>query len=215
MGHVVHDADREGMASRAIAQGVENARDHGRRELLRAEPVAPPDHARERRPGSAGHRLGEGGQHVLIEGLTGRTRLFRAVEHGHLAHRGRQRLEQRLPREGPEQTDRDHAFATARRGAALHGLLCRTHPGAHDHEDALCVGRAEAVDEPMGPARARRQLVHAALHRGGHGVVERVRGLPGLKEDVGVLGASPKLRPIRVQPPAPVVVDRPLVDEGG
>ena len=79
---------------------VEHRLHHRRRELLRREPVAPADDPRHLAAALVGHRLGEGGDHVLIERLAGRTGFLGAIEHRDRLDRGGNGVEQLLAENG-------------------------------------------------------------------------------------------------------------------
>ncbi len=74
-----------------LRQFVEDGRHHGRREFLRRQPVAAADDRRHRAVAAcAGPALDQRRDHVLVERLAQRPRLFGAVEDGDLLHRLRQ-----------------------------------------------------------------------------------------------------------------------------
>ena len=82
---VVDDADREVAPRRRARELVEHRLRHRRRELLRREPVAAADDARQR--AAVRGRVDERGDDVLVERLARRAGLLGAVEHGDRARR--------------------------------------------------------------------------------------------------------------------------------
>ena len=106
---VVGDADREPTPRPLACELVEHTGDHARRELLRGEPVAPPDDRRDHPPAVVGMRLAQRRDDVEEERLAERARLLRPVEDGDPADARRQRLHQRLRGERPVQPHLHHA----------------------------------------------------------------------------------------------------------
>ena len=69
-------------------------------------------------------------------------------------------------------------------------LLGDVADGAHGDNDAVCVGSAVVVEQPVVGAELGVDLVHVLLNHGGQCVVVGVAGLAVLEEDVAVLVAA-------------------------
>ena len=64
----------------------------------------------------------------------------------------------------------------------------------HHDDDAFCFRMPDVVEEVILSAGKFRKRVHRVLHDRRRRVVERVRGLPGLEEDIRILGGATKRR---------------------
>ena len=104
-----------------------------------------------------------------------------------------------------------HFLAAAHK--VIYRFVHRFGAGAHDHDDALGLRMAHVIEETV--------VAACALGEGGHharddirtSVVERVRGLAGLEEDVGILGGAPHHGAIGGEGPLAVGQNRVLRDQ--
>ena len=216
-GDVVVDPDGEVSPWAIGRELVEDRLEHRRRDLLGGQAVPAADDPRrplERRRVGV-HRLVDGGEHRQVERLADRARLLRAVEHRDGAHRRRQRGDQRLARERLEQPHRHHADPLTGCVQVVDRLLDRARRRTHDHDHAIGVDRTVVLDEPVAPTGPRRELVEHLLDDARHREVERVGGLPGLEEDIGVLRRAPYDRRLRRHAAGPEGDDVVLADQRG
>ena len=99
----------------------------------------------------------------------------------------RKRRQEGLDRERAVQPHGDVADLLAAGDEGINRLAHRAGAGAHDDDDPLSVGSTVIVDEVVLTSRVPGELVHRLLNDLGNRVVERVAGLSGLEEDIGVL----------------------------
>ena len=151
VGHVVVDADGEVVLRMRLRQLVEDALGHGRREFLRRQAVAAADDDRELRQRQApgGERFGDDGDDVLVERLAGRAWLLGAVEDGDFADGFGEGCQESLGGEGPVKADFEQSQLFALSIQRVDGLFDRAGAGAHEDDDAVGVGRAVVVEEPV------------------------------------------------------------------
>ena len=76
--------------------------------------------------------------------------------------------------------------------------------GPHQHEHPIGIVSTEILEQPVCPARQRREALHRRLDRRGHCRVERVHRFPALEVDVGVLCDAANHRPVRIERAAAV-----------
>ena len=133
-----------------FAELVEHRLDHGRRELLRRQPVTSRDDARLRREGrpAIAACLGQRGDHVEVQRIAGRAGLLGPVEHGQAARARRQGGQEGRLREGPVQPDLQHAHLFAARDQVVDGLVRGLRARAHDDDHALGLRVAGVLEQP-------------------------------------------------------------------
>jgi len=209
VGHVVRDADREVVARALGAQLGEDGRDHRRVELLRGETVAA---AYDDRVGARSAGLAQGGHNVHIKRLAGGAGLLGAVEDGEGAHSLRQRLDEGLDGEGAEEAHFEQAHLLAAGDEPLDRFVRDLGTRAHDHEDALGIGVANVVEEPVTPPGALGETGHDALDDRGAGVIEAIHGFACLEEGVRVGGGAAQNRAVGRQCAPAVIIEQVLGD---
>ncbi len=195
---VVSDADGEVVFRVGCGEVVEDRLDHRGRELLRREPVAAAENPRHRRA-AGGDRLGEACHDILIERLTGGTRLLRAIEYGDRCRRRWDGVDELADRERAKQAHLEHAELFATAVEVLDRFTRRLGPRAHQHDHAIRIRRAEVIEEPVTTAGECREPVHRRLQGRRKGSVEPVHGLARLKVHVGILRDAANGRMIRVE----------------
>ena len=191
MGHVVVDADGEGMGRRRSGrsaggvgrqmgrQVVEHRLGHRRRELLGGQPVAPAEHhgRSDARPGDA-PGLGKGHEHVLSQGFGQRAGLLAAIEHRQRPHRRRQRPGQGSRRKGPKQANfqQPHPFTTVPQ--RLHRVFQHTAGRTHRHHHPLGIRIPHVLHQSVPAPTEGGETLHRLGHVIGQGVVmrDRVKG---------------------------------------
>ncbi len=215
-GDVVVDPDAEIVLRGLLFQFLENAADHGRGEFLRGEPVASPHHLRKarKRQGAGGVRFRERRDHVLVQRFPARARLLGPVEHRQGTHRRRQRPDHVLPREGAVEAHFQDPDLFLPVVEVLDGLLRRFRPRPHQHDHPFRVRGAGIVEQVVLPPGDGGEPVHGLLHDGGGGLVEGVRGLPRLEEDVGVLRRPADDGVVGGEPAQAMGQDQVVVDQG-
>jgi hypothetical protein len=114
-----------------------------------------------------------------------------------MTHRGGVR-DDLVDREGLEQADRSMP-TRAGGNQRIDGLLDRAVGGAHHDDDAVRVGSAVVVHQPVLPARPLGELIHDLLDDAGDGDVERVGRFTRLEEDIRVLRGATHDRGVRGQ----------------
>ena len=119
---------------------------------------------------------------------------------------------ERVDVERPVEADLHEADLLALLVEILDRLVGGLGARAHDHDDALRVGRADVVEEVVLPADELRELVQRLLDDARAGVVELVDRLAPLEIHVGVLGGSAHHRVVRRQRALPVRRDEVVVD---
>jgi hypothetical protein len=186
---VVPDAERRPGAGRLVRHLGEQARQHRRGQLLGGEPVADADRARGAREARRSREgvLVQRALDVLQQRFADRARLLRAVQHGHDAGRGGDRLQEAARVERPEQPDLDGADLLAAILRPGHGLVGRVGRRAHQHQDAIGVRGAHVLERLVVAAGAGAELVHHRRHHVGQGAVGGFDPLARLEEHVGVL----------------------------
>jgi hypothetical protein len=216
-GDVVVDADGEMPARSVGRQVVEDRLEHRRRDLLGGQPVPAARHPRrplERRRVGV-HGLVDGGEHRQVERLADRARLLRAVEYRDRTRRRWQRRDESLAGKRLEQPHLHHADPLPRRVQVVDRLLERAGGRAHDHDDAVGVDGAVVLDHPVPTPGPRRELVERFGDDARHREVERVGGLAGLEEHVGVLRGAPYDGRFGCHPPGPEGDDVVVADQRG
>ena len=118
-----------------------------------------------------------------------------------------------LEREGAVEVDLDEAHLFAAGAEIIHDLADRVAHGAHRDDDALGVGRAEVVEEPVFPARQGGDLLHIIRDDVGEGGIGRVDGFAVLEEGVVVLAGVADARVFRVQRVIPELLELCIIDE--
>ena len=215
MRHVVDDADGEVTLGVRLGELVEDRLHHRRRELLRRQAVAAgddPRRDRERRD-ALGLRFGQRRDDVEIERIAWRARLLRPIEHGEAADGLRQRGEERAARERAIQPDLQHADLLAARHQVLDGFVRRFGARSHEHDHALGGRIADVLEQPVAPAGQLGERLHRALDDLRARVVEAIRRLSRLEEDVGVLRRAAQHRAIGRQPALAMREDQRLGDQ--
>ncbi len=195
---IVVDTDREVVLRLVLRQLVIDALDHRRREFLRRQAIAATDNLRGLERQLAGI-FGQNRDHVLVQRLTGRTRLLATIENGNRLDRLRQSLQEGRAVERTEQANLDHANLFASLGQCIDGFLGHFRARTHHDDDLLGIGGAVIIKQVILTARQLRGAVHDRLHDARNGVVERLAGFTRLEEDVGVLRCTADLRTIRAQ----------------
>ena len=208
MRDVVGDPDREPAPRRRRVELVERRLGHRGGELLGGEAVAAAEDERQLAPALRQRR-----DHVLEERLAERPGLLGAVEDGDAAHGRRERRDERVGGEGPEEPHCEHADLLAGGGEGVDRLARRADARAHQDEDALGLGMAVVVEEAVACVPCARRARHRALDGGGHGGVEGVRRLAHLEEDVRVLGGAAQHRGVGVQRAVAVRAHERLVEQ--
>ncbi len=211
--NIVHYPHGKARARRIGCQLLKHSRAHGRGELLGREAVATTTEPRQPLDKAALQAIDQGALHIQQQRLAAGARLLGAIQHSDAAHAGRQRIEQRLHREG--------AIEAHHQAPCLAILLVEPvdrgagggRPGAHQHDDVGGIRGAVILHQPVVAAGEGPQLVHALLHPGRNCLVEGVDALAGLEIGVRVLGRAAHHRMIRVERPGavgphPVVVDK-------
>ncbi len=194
VGDVVHDADGE-LAGGSVLLELLVDREGGRRGgVLGTEAVTAADH------GDTGlASLVEGGDDILIQGLTDGAGLLGAVHDGDLGAGLGQHVDEVLDRERTEQADLDQADLLAVSVQVVDDLLERVAEGAHADHDAVGVGGAVVVEQAVISAELGIDLAHVLLDDGGKLVVRLVAGLAVLEEDVAVLVGAARGGVLRVE----------------
>ena len=231
MGHVIVDADGEGMGGRRSGrsaggvdrqmgrQVVEHRLGHRRRELLGGQPVAPAEHhgRSDARPGEA-PLLRQGREHVLGEGFGQRAGLLAAIEHRQGAHIGRQRLGQSGGRKGPKQTDLQEPHPLTSDPQRRHRVFEHAAGRPHRHHHPLGRWIAHVLHQVVMAAAEGGEAIHRLGHVGRHGVVEEVHRFAGLEGHIGVLGGAAQHRMVGAEAAAAVGGDgrhrHQLVEQG-
>ena len=214
MRDIVDDPDGKTTARPFRLELIEHRLDHGRRELLARQTVAAGDDARH----GEGQLLEIFGltqrrDHIEIERVADGPRLFAAVEDGDGADALRQRSDEVLHGKWPVEADGKDPDLLPFRDQVFDCFTRRLDAGAHEDDDPLRRGISEVVEETVLAACAPFEVRHGICHVAGAGVVERVRGLAGLEEGVGILRAAAKHRPVRGQRPVAMLPDQILGEE--
>jgi hypothetical protein len=192
VGDIVVDAHGEVVLRMRLGQLVEDAPGHGGREFLGREAVTAADDDRELRQRDApvGECFRDDGDDILVERLADGARLFGTVENGDFADGFGESCEEGFGGEGPIEANFEQAQLFAASIQCVNGLLDCAGGGAHEDDDAVGVGRAVVVEEPVTAAGLGGKAVHHVLHDDRAGEVVGVAGFAGLEEDVGVLCRS-------------------------
>ena len=93
------------------------------------------------------------------------------------------------------------------------GLLHCPCPGSHHHNHPFGIGSADVVEQVVAPAGALGKAIHHVLHDGRTRPVERIDGLAGLEEYVGILRRAAQQRVIGRQCPLPMLADQSVIDQ--
>ena len=207
---VVGDADDELVLAAAAAHVVEHRLGVARRVLLRREAKLAAEHADLAEPAG----LGEGRRDVEVERVAERAVLARAVEHGDLLDRRRQRLEELPSRPRPVEAHLHHTDALALRVEHLARLLGRLGRRAHHDNHLLGLWMTDVLHRLVVSARHRADAVHGRLYDIGASLVVLVSSDRVLEENVGALARAANGRRRRVEREvAQVLLQRFLVDE--
>ena len=224
--HIVVDADTEmvqgpagaqilavsrfkaGNRFKAAQQVIADRLHHRRRELLRGQPIAPPQHLGQRelgmqlRPG-----LGQGRHHLEVERFTHRTGLLATIEHGDGADAGWQRRHEQGRRKRAKQAHLEQPHPFTGRLEQLQGLRGGLAAGAHQHQHPLSVGGPHVLIGLISAAGEGGKGRHRLLHLGREGLDEAVHRFPALEVGVRVLGGAAQHRMLRAQGPAAMLLD--------
>jgi len=214
VGDVVGDPHGETRARGGQGELVEDPLDHAGGELLRGQPVASADHEGHALAPAGAHRLAEGRDHVEEQRLAPRAGFLRAVQDGDPGGARREGGQDVVDGEGTVEAQLHHADLLAPRPEVFDRLLHGLRTRAHDDDDALRVGVAQVLDEPVGPAGERGEPVHRVADDAGGGRVEGVDRLAGLEVGVRVLGSAPDVGVLRAQCTSAVLPDRVLRHQG-
>lgn len=120
-----------------------------------------------------------------------------------------------LGAEGTVEVDIDQTDLLAFRGQIVDGFLSGLGDRAHGDDNAVGLGMAVVVEEPVFAAGYARDLVHIFLDDGGNGVIVAVRGLAVLEEHVGILGHAAVYGSVGVESAVAEGCESLLVDERG
>ncbi len=214
VGDVVGDAHGEPVFGLVLFELVEDRLDHGRGEFLRRQAVAPADDLGQGGEGAVGGRLREARQHVLVERLAVGAGFLGAVEHADGLGGRRQGREEVLQRERAVEAHHDGPDLFALLLQFLDRFQRGFGAGAHQHDDALGVGRADVVKGLVVTSRQLAELFHGRGDDVRAGLVELVDGLAPLEIDVGVLGGAPDEGLFGIERARPVVGDQLVADHG-
>ena len=202
---VVHDADREAALRTFARELSKDTRHHGWRELLARQPVAATDQGLHGAAPVEHRTVHQRSGHVEVKRFGRRSRFLETVEDGDVLGAFGKGREEGLHGERPVEPDGQVADLLTAGDEGVHSLLHRAGPRAHDHDDALGVRSAVVLDEVVLPPGVLGELVHRVLNDPGNGVMERVAGLPGLEEDIGVLRGTAQGRGVGGEPAHPVL----------
>ena len=170
-----------------LVQLVEDPLDHGGREFLRGEAVAATNNGRHRGEGQRFGMLGENSDDVLIERLARGTWFLAAIKNGNRLDGCGQRVDEGGGVEWTIEANLEQADFLALLGHHVNGFFSGFGAGAHDDDDALCIGGAVVVEEVICAAGLRCEAIHDRLHDARDSGVIRAAGFARLEEDVGVL----------------------------
>jgi len=176
MGHIVHNADGEDALGRGLLKLLIHGEDAAGRGVLAAQSVAAADDGDVVLPG-----VGQGGDHVHIQGLALRAGLLGAVQHGDLGGGGGDGGQELVGPEGAVQADLDHAHLLAAAQQFVHGFFRHGRAGPHDDQHPFGFGVTVVVEEPVPAARERVDPVHVLLDDARQGVDKGVARFPELE----------------------------------
>ena len=181
VGDVVFDPDRKAVVAIA-GEVIVDRLHHGRREFLRAQPVATADDR---------DRLTlEGCDCVQIERVADCTRFLDAVEHRDLLHRCRNRFHEIGYGERTVEDDLECAYLFAAgvevADGFVDGFSCRT----HRDNDAFRIRITDVSVRCVAATSLFGIQLHVAFDDSGSRVVEAVNGFATLEEDIRVLGSN-------------------------
>ena len=214
MTHVVDDAQGEGPLGPVPGQLVEDRLDHGRGEFLGREAIPAATDPGHGEALAIRHRLGQGGEHVLVQGLAVGARLLGAVEDRQPGGGGGDGGDQPRGVEGPVEAHLDQAHLLAPGGEMFDRLLGGAKAGAHQQDDPLRVRGANVFKEAVAAAGEGGEALHDRLDHPGQGLIPGVDALPALKIDIRVLGGTADDRTVRVEGAFPVGPHQVIVDQG-
>ena len=207
VGDIVHDGNGEAVLGVLRDQvGIDGHDIHGS-EVLGAQTVAAADDEGSVVP--AGVDIAD----IQVERFTHGAGLLGAVQHRNALHGLRNHPQQVLGGEGTVQVDLHESQLLPSRVPVADGLADDAAGGAHGDDDVLGIRRTEVVEGLIVRAGQGVDLVHAALHDAGNGLVELVDGLPDLEEDIRALGGAAGLGMVGVQGVAPEGPEGILVNE--
>ncbi len=179
---IVHDADGELAAGLAGVQLLIDSEHAGGRSILGAQAVAAADDLHVVLAG-----VGQGGNHVQIQGLAQSAGLLGAIQDGDLLGGGGNGRDELIGGEGAIQADLDQTHLLTVGVHVVDDFLGHVADGAHGDDDAVRVGRAVVVEQLVVGAQLLVDLAHVLLDHCGQLVVVPVAGLAVLEEDVAVL----------------------------
>ncbi len=165
---------------------------HGRCKFFRGEAVTAADysgHDGERR-GTVGYALDECGHDIQIKRFARCARLFRTVENGNAACRGRQSLDEGGSVKRTVETHLEQAKLIAALVQIMDGFFHRFRAGAHNDNNALRVGGADVVEQTIAATRQISQFIHRLLDDARARLVKRVHGFTRLEVNIWVLGSA-------------------------
>ncbi|OPZ70443.1 MAG: hypothetical protein BWY83_01636 [bacterium ADurb.Bin478] len=199
MGNIVVDADGEVIFGGCLFHLVKDRHDHGRSELFGGKAIAAADHLGQLGKGKLSGRkgLGQGRDHIHVEGLAAGARFLGPVQHRNLLDALGQGLEQVLGREGTEKMDLDEADLFALFVEVFDGLFGGLGGRTHDDKHVFGIRVAHIVEEMILAADHLGEFVHRLLDDLRDGSIEGIAGLAALEKDVRILGSAAQHRPIR------------------
>ncbi len=211
--YVIDNPHGKAGARRIGCQLLEHSRTHGGGELFGREAVATATEPRQPFDKAALQAVDQGALHIQQQRLATCPRLLGAIQHGDAAHALRQRIEQRLYREGAIEAHNQDPCLAILLVEPIHGSAGSGRPRAHQHDDVGGIGRAVVLHQLVVTAGELAEVVHALLHPRRYRLVEGVDALAGLEIGIRVLGRAAHHRMIRVERPRtvgayPVVVDK-------
>ncbi len=198
VGHIIGDAHGEVVLGLVEGQVVEDSLDHGGRELLGAQAVAP---AHNLNVGASS--LGERAHNIQVERLAQGTGLFGAVEDCDALDRLGDNLNKVFSGERPVEADLNQTQLGAARVEILHRLFDGLGAGTHGDDDVLSIFGTYIIEGFVMAAGELAHLVHGLNNVLGDSQIVGVGSFPVLEEDVRILGGSPQLRVLRVDAPGP------------
>ncbi len=198
MRHIVVDPDREVILRLRLGQLVEDALHHGRRELLRRQPITPADHRRLDGEWQVSI-LCQCSHNVLIERLAHSARLLAAVENSNRLDRSGQRSQESARVEWPIEANLQQPQLLALLVQQIDGFFGSLCARAHQHNHTLRIGRAVVIEQVVGAAGLRGKAIHHRLHDSRNRRMEGIAGLASLEENIGILRRAANDRPVRRQ----------------
>ena len=201
MGDVVVNADAEMVLGRLRRSVVEHALDHRGSKFLGAESVSAAEDNGVEAAGEESARAGfrNGCADFLIEGFAHGAEFLCSVENGDDFRSLRNGCGEFLYAERAEHSHFENAEFFAFGIESLYGFLNCLGAAAHYDDDFFGIGRAFVLVGLVSSASELAELFHLFLDYVGALVVERIASLPGLEEDVGILGRAADKRPVGIE----------------